>query len=245
MNIIDPGARVVRGGLPPAFLERLLGSSSTAAAMGDQEATRQHEREGGGSNVQRAEQAHTSGADTRLKEENRPRRTNKMQRVAWNLWCSLVRAGATAVQRRPEPLTMHGSDRASTRNVNEGISPDTCLGLEDLVQAARSLYRHVSKKESRVPVQQRKRGSLPPAVIKARQSCGDQTPMDTTNFFQHLKTLDWYKGQAVHEERIEARSARFGSVSLETPIHNALKIRGIQHLYHHQAEALASLRKVR
>lgn len=68
--------------------------------------------------------------------------------------------------------------------------------------------------------------------------------MEPEELLKHLKELPSYEGQLVHKESINGRlmdAVSFESINLESDIVNALKGKGINTLYRHQAEAVKYL----
>ncbi|MDO8674247.1 MAG: DEAD/DEAH box helicase [Dehalococcoidia bacterium] len=69
--------------------------------------------------------------------------------------------------------------------------------------------------------------------------------MSLTTFIEQLKRLPGYRGQIVHLEHILAREARYGD--LDVPLHPAvtaaLRFKGIDRLYSHQAAAVNAARR--
>ena len=223
LNILDPGARATRGGLPAAFRARLDALAADPAANG-----------------LASDQA-----------PGRPsKRSNKMQRVAWALWCCLAQCGVLAQQRRPLQETSANLQEDSSAQPAERpdaaalvhLPPD--LSSSELVAAARTLRRDSDLRATRL---QRKRGAprTTPAVVRVREGCSDRSPLDPDALLEHLKQLDWYQGQVSHTERVPARVARYADAQVAGCVQKALESRGIRRLFCHQAEAVASLRAVR
>ncbi|KAK9816796.1 hypothetical protein WJX72_005198 [[Myrmecia] bisecta] len=83
----------------------------------------------------------------------------------------------------------------------------------------------------------------PPQIMRKHQPCTDCTPMDTNQFLDHLRSLPWYCGQAVHCEQIAARKAKLGlpQYQLSPPVQQALQKRGVDKLFSHQAQAVDAI----
>ncbi|KAK2075786.1 hypothetical protein QBZ16_001527 [Prototheca wickerhamii] len=219
LNILDPGARATRGGVPAAFRARLDALAADPAAEGlpsDQVPARPSKR------------------------------SNKMQRVAWALWCCLAQCGALAQQRRPPketPADLQDSNAGPAVRQDAAtlahLPPD--LSTSELVAAARTLRRDGDLRATRL---QRKRGAprTTPAVVRVREGCSDRSPLDPDALLEHLKQLDWYQGQVSHTERVPARVARYADAQVAGRVQKALESLGIRRLFCHQAEAVASLR---
>lgn len=68
--------------------------------------------------------------------------------------------------------------------------------------------------------------------------------MQVRDFVAYLRSLPHYEGQIVHVEHIPARAARYGQLSrpLPTALEEALRRRGLECFYSHQAEAINAIR---
>jgi DEAD/DEAH box helicase domain-containing protein len=69
--------------------------------------------------------------------------------------------------------------------------------------------------------------------------------MNPLNFLAYLKEQPYYQGQLVHVERIPARRARYSNLQQGLPeaLANALKAKGTNRLFIHQAEAIEAIRQ--
>ena len=86
----------------------------------------------------------------------------------------------------------------------------------------------------------------PPQLLKKHPACTDTTPLGTEAFLAHLQSLPWYRGQAVHCERLPARAAAHAAPAapLSAAVAAALRGRGIRQLFSHQAQAIDHLLQV-
>lgn len=68
--------------------------------------------------------------------------------------------------------------------------------------------------------------------------------MNSRDFVEHLKSLSFYRGQIVRQERIPARPARYGRLlrPLPKPLEQALADVGAERLYAHQTQAINAAR---
>ena len=68
--------------------------------------------------------------------------------------------------------------------------------------------------------------------------------MQVRDFVAHLRSLSGYDGQVVHVEHIPARAARYGRLSAPLPpaLQDALRKRGLERFYSHQAQAINAAR---
>ncbi|MGQ9668435.1 MAG: DEAD/DEAH box helicase, partial [Anaerolineae bacterium] len=69
--------------------------------------------------------------------------------------------------------------------------------------------------------------------------------MDVQGFLDRIRRSRFYRGQIVHEKQFPARPARYATLNelLPPALEHALAGLGITHLYSHQAEAIAAIRR--
>ena len=86
----------------------------------------------------------------------------------------------------------------------------------------------------------------PPQLMKQYAPCTDTSELGPAAFLEHLQGRPWYRGQLVHTEQLPARAAQHAAPAapLAPPVAAALRLRGVDRLFRHQAAAIDLLFQV-
>lgn len=119
----------------------------------------------------------------------------------------------------------------------------SCLGQMSLEEVLAKSASVKNDTVSALSVGGQRHSAAPPLLLKKNPPCTSNVKLSPEDLLGHLKSLEYYKNQIVHEEILPKREAQTVALEEDLPLSDEMKQylrnkKGIESLYSHQVEAI-------